>query len=144
MHATLTYDPDVKTLYIQLTDADVLETVELAEGVYLDVDRDGEPVGFEILHAEPTLLAGLPARADTTALRELVKRPAGAAPDALPIPGPEPPERLTLATARTDPERAAVVAEIKRLAREIHAEMPKPWRSRDHGDLLYGNDGLPA
>lgn len=140
MNATLTYDPDVKTLYIQLTDADVLETVELAEGVYLDVDRDGEPVGFEILHAAPTLLAGLPARPDTTALRELLTRTAGAAP----IPGPEPPERLTLATARTDPERAAVVAEIKRLAGEIHAEMSEPWRSRDHGDLLYGDDGLPA
>ena len=41
MNATLTYDPDVKALYIQLTDSEVLETVELAKGVDLDVDADG-------------------------------------------------------------------------------------------------------
>lgn len=54
------------------------------------------------------------------------------------------PERATLATARNDAERAAVAAEIKRLAQGIRAELPEPWRSRDHGDLLYGEDGLPA
>lgn len=73
MNATLTYDPDVKTLYIQLTNADVLETVELAEGVYLDVDRDGEPVGFEILHAASPDLEGIPALPGAAALRDLLK-----------------------------------------------------------------------
>lgn len=57
---------------------------------------------------------------------------------------PEAPARLTLATARTDAEREVVAAEIKRLARELRAELPEPWRSRDHGDLLYGDDGLPS
>lgn len=40
-------------------------------------------------------------------------------------------------------ERAAIKARVKRLAREIRAELPEPWRSADHGDLLYGDDGLP-
>lgn len=53
-------------------------------------------------------------------------------------------EQLTLATARTDEERAAVVAEIKRLARELRRELPESWLTDDHGDLLYGDDGLPA
>lgn len=56
---TVTYDPDVNALYIQLIDAEVLETVELAKGVYLDIDADGRAIGFEILNAD----AGcLPAR----------------------------------------------------------------------------------
>lgn len=58
-------------------------------------------------------------------------------------PAPEAPERLSRATARTDAERTVVVAEIKRLARDLRAELPTPWRSRDHGDVLYGDDGLP-
>lgn len=44
---TLTYDADVKALYIQITDADVLETVELAKGVYLDIDAEGRAVGCQ-------------------------------------------------------------------------------------------------
>lgn len=142
MNATLTYDPDVKTLYIQLTDADVLETVELAAGVYLDVDDHGEPVGLEILNAAPTLLAGLPAPPDMTAPRELVRPNAGAGL----APEPEPPERLTLATARTDAERAAVVAEIKRLAQELRHELDAGDAplSITHGDLLHDEHGLPA
>lgn len=58
MNATLTYDADVKALSIQLTEADVLETVELAEGAYLDVDREGQAVGLEVLNADAGLLAG--------------------------------------------------------------------------------------
>ncbi len=73
MNATLTYDPDVKALYIELTDADVRETVELAEAVYLDIDADGQPVGFEILNADPSLLASVPALPHTASLRDLLK-----------------------------------------------------------------------
>ena len=40
-------------------------------------------------------------------------------------------------------EREAIKARVKKLAREIRAELPEPWRSADHGDLLYGEDGLP-
>ncbi|HVL23280.1 MAG TPA: DUF2283 domain-containing protein [Thermomicrobiales bacterium] len=69
---TLTYDPDVKALYIQLTDSDVLETVELAKGVYLDLDADGQAVGFEILDADETLLSSIPALPATASLRDLL------------------------------------------------------------------------
>jgi uncharacterized protein YuzE len=54
---TLTYDPDVHALYIQLSSADIVETVELSRTVYVDVDASGDPVGFEILNAEPSRLA---------------------------------------------------------------------------------------
>lgn len=70
---TLTYDADVKALYIELTDADVLETVELAKGVYLDIDAEGRAVGFEILNADATLLAALPKLPNTAALSDLLK-----------------------------------------------------------------------
>ena len=73
MNTTLTYDPDVKALYIQLTEADVLDTVELAKGVYLDIDANGQAVGFEILNADTTLLASVPVLPDTTDLAALLK-----------------------------------------------------------------------
>ncbi len=59
---------------------------------------------------------------------------------------PEPQERLTLANARTDEERAAVAAEILRRARELRAEAGVDDDERlsiTHGDLLYDEDGLP-
>lgn len=73
MNATLTYDADVKALYIMFTDADVLETVELAEGVYLDVDREGQAVGLEVLNADTGLLASIPALPDSADLSALLR-----------------------------------------------------------------------
>ncbi len=70
---TLTYDPDVKALYIQLTENEVLETVKLAKGVYLDVDADGGVIGIEILSADASLLASIPTLPDKAALRDLLK-----------------------------------------------------------------------
>jgi uncharacterized protein YuzE len=69
---TLTCDPDVKALYVQLTDAEVVETVELAKGVYLDVDADGEVIGIEILNADAGLLASVPALPNKAALGDLL------------------------------------------------------------------------
>ena len=69
----VTYDADVKALYIYLSDADVAETIELARGVYLDVDRDGQPVGFEILNADSDLLAALPELPERATLQDLLK-----------------------------------------------------------------------
>lgn len=40
-------------------------------------------------------------------------------------------------------EREAIKARVLQLAREIRDELPEPWLSADHGDLLYGDDGLP-
>lgn len=53
---------------------------------------------------------------------------------------------LTLATARTDDERQVVVAEIKRLARALRAELgdDQVRLSSAHGRLLYNDDGLPT
>lgn len=70
---TITCDADVQALYIQLTDADVLETIELADNVYLDIDADGQPVGFEVLNTDAALLASIPALPETGMLRDLLK-----------------------------------------------------------------------
>lgn len=40
-------------------------------------------------------------------------------------------------------ECAAIKARVKQRAQEIRKELPEPWLSADHGDLLYGDDGLP-
>jgi bifunctional DNA-binding transcriptional regulator/antitoxin component of YhaV-PrlF toxin-antitoxin module len=59
---------------------------------------------------------------------------------------PETPERLTLATARTDEERDAVAARILRRAQELRQELgigDDERLSLTHGDLLYDEDGLP-
>lgn len=69
---TLTYDPDVNALYIQLLETEIQETVELAKGVYLDVDAAGQVVGIEILNADASLLASIPALPDKAALRDLL------------------------------------------------------------------------
>ncbi len=52
------------------------------------------------------------------------------------------PDRLTLATATTPEERAAVIAELKRIAHDLHEELrdTPPFTVED----LYGEDGLPA
>ncbi|MBA3379906.1 MAG: DUF2283 domain-containing protein [Chloroflexota bacterium] len=70
--STLTYDPAVQALYIELSDNEIAETIELSESVYVDLEADGEPVGFEILHAAPSLLASLSSLPGATALRDLM------------------------------------------------------------------------
>lgn len=70
---TLTHDPDVNALYNQLSDVDVQETLELAKGVYVDVDADGQVVGFDVLNADAALLASIPTLPNTAELRDLLK-----------------------------------------------------------------------
>lgn len=70
---TLAYDREANALSFRFTDHEVMETVELSETVYVDMDTDGEPVGFEILHAEPSRLWSIPALPDIASLRDLVK-----------------------------------------------------------------------
>lgn len=72
-YPTLTYDPDVRALYIKLTGAAIAETVELSRTVYVDVDASGEPVGFEILNADSSLLAKIAPLPDGMAWRDLIK-----------------------------------------------------------------------
>jgi uncharacterized protein YuzE len=70
--STLTYDPEVRALYIELSDNEIAETLELSESVYVDIDANGEPVGFEILHAAPSLVATLADMPNAIALRDLM------------------------------------------------------------------------
>ncbi len=70
---TMTFDPDVNALYIEFSESEISETVELAKGVYLDVDAEGQVIGIEILNADTTLLASIPALPDKAALRDLLK-----------------------------------------------------------------------
>ncbi len=74
--STLTYDPEVRAVYIELSDNEIAETIELSESVYVDIDASGEPVGFEILHAAPSLVATLSGMSNAVALRELMDRSA--------------------------------------------------------------------
>ena len=72
---TLSFDSEVRALYLRFTDRPGARSVDLSETVYIDVDDRGEPVGFEILEAHGSLLdvlqtnsgdaplAGLPAKA---------------------------------------------------------------------------------
>ncbi len=41
-------------------------------------------------------------------------------------------------------EQVTIKARVKLLAEDIRADLPEPWRSLDHGALLYGEDGLPG
>ena len=60
MNLMLTFDADVNALYVQFSERDVVETIQLAKGVMLDVDVDGEAVGLEILNAIPGWLRHYP------------------------------------------------------------------------------------
>ncbi len=52
-------------------------------------------------------------------------------------------EQLNTAGPIPEEEWAAIKARVKRRARRIREQLPEPWLSSDHGDLLYGDDGLP-
>ncbi len=69
---TLRYDREANALYIQFSAEDVVNTVELSETVYVDMDIHDEPVGFEILNADPLMLNSIPPLPDTAALRDLI------------------------------------------------------------------------
>ena len=42
-----------------------------------------------------------------------------------------------------DKQREAYKARLLALGKEVAAQMKPPFSSTDHGDLLYGPDGLP-
>jgi uncharacterized protein YuzE len=70
---TLAYDREANALYIRFSTNTIEETVELSDSVYVDVDADGDPVGFEILHAASAELMGIPTLPEIAALRDLLK-----------------------------------------------------------------------
>lgn len=46
------YFEDTDTLYVELSASDVVETKELNENIYIDVDAKGRVVNFTIEHAK--------------------------------------------------------------------------------------------
>ena len=69
----VTYDAEANAIYIQLSEGEVSETLELSPTTYLDVDKGGSPIGFEILNANPSLLTDVSAHPEGTSLRDLLK-----------------------------------------------------------------------
>ena len=49
------YDPAVDALYIRFKEGVIDDSDEVATGVILDTDADGEPMGLEILDASRVL-----------------------------------------------------------------------------------------
>lgn len=47
----MSYDPKADALYIRLRDAKIEESDEIAEGLIVDYDASGKPVGIEFLDA---------------------------------------------------------------------------------------------
>jgi len=45
------YFPDTDTLLIELSDAEVVETREISEDIYIDFSKHGDPVSITIEHA---------------------------------------------------------------------------------------------
>ncbi len=50
----LHYDPSTDSLYIELSARPAIDAVEVRDGVVLDLDKDGQPVGIDIQHASRT------------------------------------------------------------------------------------------
>ncbi len=46
------YDPESGALYVRVREGDIDETLDLAPGAYLDIDRDGNVMGAEFLSLE--------------------------------------------------------------------------------------------
>ncbi len=71
------------------------------------------------------------------------------------IPDTHPGEIVTIQVARAgkaaedrtypipEEDAEAIKNQVMQLAREIREGLTEPWLSADHGDLLYGDDGLP-
>jgi len=55
MMMKIDYDAQADAMYIQLRDGKVDDTLEINPHVFVDVDANGEPVGFEILFSQRTL-----------------------------------------------------------------------------------------
>ncbi len=60
----LHYDPETDSLYIDFNDRAGVDVLEITDGLVIDVDADGRPVGIDIQHASRDLdLATLETRA---------------------------------------------------------------------------------
>ncbi|MGI8486225.1 MAG: DUF2283 domain-containing protein [Thermomicrobiales bacterium] len=57
---------------MKFSEAEIAETMELSATIYMDVDAQGQPVGFEILNADSGLSTSLPSVPDSTDLQALL------------------------------------------------------------------------
>jgi uncharacterized protein YuzE len=51
----LHYDPETDSLYIELNAKPGADAQEIADGMVVDVDEDGNPVGIDVEHASQRL-----------------------------------------------------------------------------------------
>jgi len=51
---SLSYDPEGKALYIQISDQSVAKTIPLGQGNYMDVSESGSAIGLEIIFPRST------------------------------------------------------------------------------------------
>jgi uncharacterized protein YuzE len=49
---TLTYDKEANAAYLRFSDARIVESEEVSEGIVLDYDGDRRIVGIEVLNAD--------------------------------------------------------------------------------------------
>jgi uncharacterized protein YuzE len=52
------YDPDADALYVRFSEAEIIESEEVSNGVILDFDAEGRIVAIEVLDASKHLAAG--------------------------------------------------------------------------------------
>jgi uncharacterized protein YuzE len=52
------YDPEADALYVRFSDAHIVESEEVSDGVVLDFDGEGRIVAIEVLEARKHLAAG--------------------------------------------------------------------------------------
>ncbi|MPZ49852.1 MAG: DUF2283 domain-containing protein [Dehalococcoidia bacterium] len=51
----ITYDPEADALYIELRKAEASNSIDVEEGVVVDLDGDGHVIGIEVLDASVRL-----------------------------------------------------------------------------------------
>ncbi len=51
----ITYDPEADALYIELREAQAADSMDIEEGVTVDLDSDGHIIGLEVLDASERL-----------------------------------------------------------------------------------------
>ncbi|KUH34419.1 hypothetical protein APY94_01950 [Thermococcus celericrescens] len=47
----ITYDPNHDVMYIKFGGGEIVDTIEVGEGVLIDVGKDGRIIGIEIINA---------------------------------------------------------------------------------------------
>ncbi len=60
----ITYDPGADSLYIQLREGEIDDTLAHSQYVFTDVDQNGALIGIEVLYAHQLLGESNPATAD--------------------------------------------------------------------------------